>query len=62
MDDNSMMLRLVKEYLHEKYDVATALSGKIALKFLRNKKTDLILLDYEMPDDRLLDTIEKLIG
>ena len=51
VDDNSMMLRLVKEHLHEKYDVATALSGKIALKFLRNKKTDLILLDYEMPDE-----------
>jgi len=49
VDDNSMMLRLVKEHLHDKYDVATALSGKIALKFLQKKKTDLILLDYEMP-------------
>ncbi len=49
VDDNSMMLKLIKEYLHEKYDVATAASGKIALKFLERKKTDLILLDYEMP-------------
>ena len=60
VDDNSMMLRLVKEYLHEKYDVATALSGKIALKFLRNKKTDLILLDYEMPDENGPAVLEKL--
>ena len=60
VDDNSMMLRLVKEHLHEKYDVATALSGKIALKFLRNKKTDLILLDYEMPDENGPAVLEKL--
>lgn len=38
VDDNSMMLRLVKEHLHDKYDVATALSGKIALKFLQKRK------------------------
>lgn len=60
IDDNSMMLRLVKEHLHEKYDVATALSGKIALKFLKNKKTDLILLDYEMPDENGPAVLEKL--
>ena len=60
VDDNSMMLRLVKEHLHEKYDVATVLSGKIALKFLRNKKTDLILLDYEMPDENGPAVLEKL--
>ena len=51
VDDNSMMLRLVKEHLHEKYDVATAVSGRIALKFLERKSTDLILLDYEMPEE-----------
>ncbi len=60
VDDNSMMLRLVKEHLHEKYDVATALSGKVALKFLKNKKTDLILLDYEMPDENGPAVLEKL--
>ena len=26
VDDNSMMLKLIKEYLHETYDVATAVS------------------------------------
>lgn len=60
VDDNSMMLRLVKEHLHEKYDVATALSGKVALKFLQKKKTDLILLDYEMPDENGIAVLEKL--
>ena len=49
IDDDPIMLKLIKEHLHENYDVATAISGKIAYKFLESKKTDLILLDYEMP-------------
>lgn len=49
VDDDPLMLKLIKEYLHEDYEVATAISGKIALKFLEKKTTDLILLDYEMP-------------
>ena len=49
VDDDSATLKLLKGYLSENYDVATAINGKIALKFLENKTTDLILLDYEMP-------------
>ncbi len=51
VDDDSSVLKLLKGYLVERYDVATAISGKIALKFLETKKTDLVLLDYEMPVD-----------
>lgn len=60
VDDNSMMLKVIKEHLHGKYDVATAVSGKIALKFLERKKTDLILLDYEMLDESGPAVLEKL--
>lgn len=60
VDDNTMMLKLIKEYLHEIYDVATAVSGKIALKFLERKKTDLILLDYEMPGENGPEVLEQL--
>ena len=49
VDDDSSVLKLLKEYLAERYDVATAISGKVALKFLETKGTDLVLLDYEMP-------------
>ena len=49
VDDDSSVLKLLKGYLVERYDVATAINGKIALKFLETKKTDLVLLDYEMP-------------
>lgn len=52
IDDDPSVLRLIKEYLHEDYNVATAISGKIAYKFLEQKKTDIILLDYEMPNEK----------
>lgn len=51
MDDDSGVLKLVKSYLSNQYDVATAKSGKVAMKFLETKKTDLVLLDYEMPEE-----------
>jgi response regulator RpfG family c-di-GMP phosphodiesterase len=54
------MLKVIKLHLHEKYDVATAISGKVALKFLETKKTDLILLDYEMPEENGVQVLEKL--
>lgn len=50
VDDDPTMLRTIKMYLEEKYVVATAPSGKFALKFLSQKETDLVLLDYEMPE------------
>ena len=49
VDDDVLMLKIIKEYLHDDYDVATAVNGKVALRFLETKRTDLILLDYEMP-------------
>lgn len=49
IDDDPVMLKTIKRYLEGEYNVATALSGKIALKFLEKKITDVILLDYEMP-------------
>lgn len=50
VDDDPLMLKVVKEYLGDKYNVGTAISGKIAMKFLEAKETNLILLDYEMPE------------
>ena len=60
VDDSPLMLKTLKEYLHEDYDVATAVSGRVALKFLERKKTDLILLDYEMPEENGPAVLEKL--
>lgn len=51
VDDDSSVLKLLKGYLAQRYDVATAISGKVALKFLETKDTDVVLLDYEMPEE-----------
>lgn len=60
VDDNTMMLKTIKESLRDNYEVATAISGKVALKFLENKTVDLILLDYEMPVESGPQVLEKL--
>lgn len=60
IDDDPIMLRLIKTELKDHYNVATAISGKIALNFLQKKKTDLILLDYEMPEENGTEVLEKI--
>ncbi len=60
IDDDTMMLKLIKEELRDEYNVATAVSGKIGLSFLERKQVDLILLDYEMPGESGPDVLAKL--
>lgn len=60
VDDDPMMLKLIKEHLKDSYQVATAINGSLALKFLENKKTDLIILDYEMPVENGAQVLEKI--
>lgn len=60
VDDDSLMLKTVKRHLENQYDVATALSGQLAIRFLAKKQTDLILLDYEMPGETGPEVLEKL--
>lgn len=49
VDDDGMMLRTIKTWLSEKYQVFMANSGMTAITFLAKNPVDLILLDYEMP-------------
>lgn len=60
VDDDSSVLKLIKGHLAEQYDVATAISGKVAMKFLETKRTDLILLDYEMPGENGVEVLNKI--
>lgn len=60
VDDDFRMLKLIKRYLEDTYDIATAINGKVALKFLETKMTNLILLDYEMPVENGPAVLEKL--
>ena len=49
VDDSGAMLRNVKGWLEESYQVALANSGAMAIKYLATNRPDLVLLDYEMP-------------
>lgn len=60
IDDDPQMLRVIQEMLKDKYDVGAAISGKIAYRFLEKKTTDLILLDYEMPDENGPQVLSRL--
>ncbi len=65
IDDDPMVLKLIKGHLGEEYDIASAISGKVAYKFLGAKSVDLILLDYEMPEENgpmVYENIRKMEG
>ncbi|MGN0374333.1 MAG: response regulator [Butyrivibrio sp.] len=49
VDDSGAMLRNVKGWLEDKYQVILANSGTMAITYLAKNCPDLILLDYEMP-------------
>ena len=49
VDDSGAMLRSVKEWLENDYQVILANSGAMAIKYLATNRPDLVLLDYEMP-------------
>ena len=49
VDDSGAMLRNVKGWLEDKYQIILANSGAMAIKYLATNRPDLVLLDYEMP-------------
>ncbi|MBO6133090.1 MAG: response regulator [Lachnospiraceae bacterium] len=49
VDDDATMLRMIKNWLSEKYTVHMVTSGMNAIQFLAKNEVDLVLLDYEMP-------------
>ncbi|MCH5293417.1 MAG: response regulator [Treponema sp.] len=49
VDDDPLMLRAIRGWLSENYDVSVVTSAQTALAFLKKFVPDLILLDCEMP-------------
>lgn len=65
IDDDPMVLKLIQGHLGEHYDVASAISGKVAYRFMASRSVDLILLDYEMPEEngpQVYENIRKMEG
>ena len=65
IDDDPMVLKLIQGHLGDEYDIASAISGKVAYKYLSSKSVDLILLDYEMPEENgpmVYENIRKMEG
>jgi CheY-like chemotaxis protein len=50
VDDDGVILRTIKSWLSEKYEVYIANSGENALAFLGSTSVDLVLLDFMMPE------------
>ena len=50
VDDDSVMIKTLREGLSTSYKVLPANSGANALKILERFAPDMILLDYEMPE------------
>lgn len=59
IDDDANMLRLMNKCL-ARYQVATAINKRVALKFLSKRQVDLILLDYEMPEQNGVELLKEL--
>jgi len=60
VDDNTILLRTVKEMLDKDYSVSIAASSAQAFMAVSKCKPDIILLDYEMPYTDGTEVLRKL--
>lgn len=60
VDDSPVTLRGIKAMLDKDYVISVATSGEQALKTIKKKRPDLVLLDYEMPGWDGRETLEKI--
>lgn len=60
VDDDVRMVKVIKSFLEGEYQVASAINGSIALRYLEKHTVDLILLDYEMPDMNGPEVLKKI--
>lgn len=60
VDDNALVLREMKSMLEKSYDVLLANSGEKGLICIKDKKPDLVMLDYDMPGMDGRETFERI--
>lgn len=49
IDDSMTQQRIIQKLLKDRYDILSSESGVDGIKIAKEKKPDLILLDYDMP-------------
>jgi two-component system response regulator HydG len=60
VDDEPQLTEVVREYLHDVYDVETANSGTAALASVRQRRPDVVFLDISMPGPSGIDVLKTL--
>lgn len=60
VDDDVVILKLIRTYLEDQYESYIVPSGTMAIKFLSKKTADLILLDYKMPEMDGIETLDNI--
>lgn len=60
VDDAALILTRISNTLRNDYEVITVNSGARALKYLKEKKPDLILLDVQMDPMDGIETLQKI--
>ena len=60
VDDTAVILTRISNTLRNDYDVITVNSGARALKYLAQRKPDLILLDIQMTPKNGIDTLREI--
>jgi len=62
IDDDKSVLKMLKQYLSNNYEITAVTSGRMGRKYLEKNTTDLILLDYEMPEESGFQVYKGLLG
>lgn len=60
IDDDIATLMLMKAYLEDDYEVGVVKSGKLALDYIREYPTDMLLIDVAMPVMNGFDTLRAI--
>lgn len=60
VDDTAIVLTRISDTLRNNYEVVTVNSGARALKYLKENKPDLILLDIQMAPMNGIETLQKI--
>ncbi len=60
IDDDTVYGKMVSDWLKNKYTVFAVTDGKAAMEYLSETPVDLVLLDYEMPEEDGPQVLEKL--